>query len=91
MADHSDLVARVMAQRDAVKDGSGQSMPLSLKLVGSTGDPEELAERIGDVLGRPVKVTIEQVVERKTKTVEQGDAIQKYYEDAARRGARTGD
>ena len=91
MADHSDLVARVLAQRDAVTDGCGQSMPLSLKLTGSTGEPEELAERIGDVIGRPVKVTIEQVVERKIKTVEQGDAIQKYYEDAARRGARTGD
>ena len=91
MADHSDLVARVMAQRDAVKDGCGQSMPLSLKLTGSTGEPEELAERIGYVLGRPVKVTVEQVVERKRKTVEQVDAIQKYYEDAARRGARTGD
>lgn len=91
MADHSDLVARVLAQRDAVNAGCGQSMPLSLKLTGSTGEPEELAERIGDVLGRPVKVTIEQVVERKTKTVEQVDAIQKYYEDAARRGARTGD
>ena len=91
MADHSDLVSRVLAQRDAVKDGRGQSMPLSLKLTGSTGEPEELAERIGDVLGRQVKVTVEQVVERKIKTVEQGDAIQKYYEDAARRGARTGD
>lgn len=91
MGNHSDLIARVLAQHDAVKAGSGQSMPLSLKLTGSTGEPEELAERIGDFLGRPVKVTIEQVVERKTKTVEQGDAIQRYYEDAARRGARTGD
>lgn len=91
MGNHSELIARVLAQRDAVKDGSGQSMPLSLKLTGSTGEPEELAERIGDVLGRPVVVTIEKVVERKTKTVEQGDAIQRYYEDAARRGARTGD
>ena len=91
MGNHSDLVARVLAQCDAVKDGRGQSMPLSLKLTGSTGEPEELAERIGDAIGRPVKVTIEQVVERKIKTVEQGDAIQKYYEDAARRGARTGD
>ena len=91
MRNHADLISRVLSQRDAVKDGRGQSMPLSLKLTGSTGEPDELAERIGDVLGRPVKVTIEQVVERKANTVEQGDAIQKYYEDAARRGARTGD
>ena len=91
MGNHSDLIARVLAQRDAVKDGRGQSMPLSIKLTGSTGEPEELAERIGDVLGRPVKVTVEQVVERKTNTLEQVDVIQKYYEDAARRGARTGD
>ena len=91
MSNHADMISRVLAQRDAVAAGDGKSMPLSLKLTGSTGDPDELAERIGDVLGRPVKVTIEQVVERKTKTVEQGDAIQKYYEDAARRGARTGD
>lgn len=91
MSNHADIISRVLAQRDAVAAGAGKSMPLSLKLTGSTGDPDELAERIGDVLGRPVKVTIEQVVERKTNTVEQGDAIQKYYEDAARRGARTGD
>ena len=94
MADHSDLVSRVLAQRDAVKDGSGQSMPLSLKLTGSTGEPEELAERIGDAIGRPVVVTI--VAEQAKSTVvgnvmTMDESIQKFYDEASKRGGKTGD
>lgn len=94
MGNHSDLIARVLAQRDAVKAGSGQSMPLSLKLTGSTGEPEELAERIGDVLGRPVKVT---VVAEQARSTEVGsimtmdESIQKFYDEASKRGGKTGD
>ena len=94
MADHSDLVARVLAQRDAVKDGYGQSMPLSLKLTGSTGEPDDLAERIGDAIGRQVVVTVVAEQSKSTgniKQMEEGDAIQKFYDDAKQRGARTGD
>ena len=94
MSNHADLIARVLAQRDAVKDGRGQSMPLSIKLTGSTGDPEELAERIGYAIGRPVVVT---VVAEQAKSTEVGnvmtmdESIQKFYDDAAKRGGKTGD
>ena len=94
MSNHADIISRVLAQRDAVAAGAGQSMPLSLKLTGSTGEPNDLAEQIGNALGRPVVVT---VVADKTKStgnikqMEEGDAIQKFYDDAKQRGARTGD
>ena len=94
MSKHADIVSRVLAQRDAVAAGGGQSMPLSIKLTGSTGEPVELAERIGDAIGRPVTVTVvtEQAKSTGTSNVMTMDeSIQKFYDDAAKRGASTGD
>ena len=94
MSNHADIISRVLAQRDAVAAGVGQSMPLSLKLTGSTGEPADLAERIGDAIGRQVVVT---VVADKAKSTGTGnvmtmdESIQKFYDDAAKRGASTGD
>ena len=94
MSNHTDIVSRVLAQRDAVAAGVGQSMPLSLKLTNVTGEPVELAERIGDAIGRRVVVTVVADKAKPTgniKQMEEDDAIQKFYEDAKQRGARTGD
>ena len=94
MSNHTDIISRVLAQRDAVAAGVGQSMPLSIKLTGSTGEPDDLAERIGDAIGRPVVVTVVADKAKSTgniKQMEEGDAIQKFYDDAKQRGARTGD
>ena len=94
MSNHADIINRVLAQRDAVAAGVGKSMPLSLKLTNVTGEPVELAERIGDAIGRPVTVTVVADKAKSTgniKQMEEGDAIQKFYDDAAKRGARTGD
>ena len=94
MSKHADIVSRVLAQRDTVAAGTGKSMPLSIKLTGSTGEPDDLAERIGDAIGRPVAVT---VVTKQTKSTGTSNAmtmdesIQKFYDDAAKRGASTGD
>ena len=94
MSKHADIVSRVLAQRDAVAAGAGKPMPLSLKLTGSTGEPVELAERIGEAIGRPVVVT---VVAKQTKStgtsnvMSMDESIQKFYDDAAKRGASTGD
>ena len=94
MSKHADIVSRVLAQRDAVAAGTGQSMPLSLKLINVTGEPVELAERIGDAIGRPVAVTV--VTERAKSTgtgnvMTMDESIQKFYDDAAKRGGKTGD
>ena len=94
MGNHADIISRVLAQRDAVAAGVGQSMPLSLKLTNVTGEPVELAEQIGSALGRQVVVTVVADKAKSTgniKQMEEGDAIQKFYEDAKQRGARTGD
>ena len=94
MSNHADIVSRVLAQRDAVAAGVGQSMPLSIKLTGSTGEPDDLAERIGNALARQVKVTVvaEQAKSTRTSSVMTMDeSIQKFYDDAAKRGASTGD
>ena len=94
MSKHADIVSRVLAQRDAVAAGTGQSMPLSIKLTNVTGDPAELAERIGEAIARQVKVTVvaEQAKSTRTSNVMTMDeSIQKFYDDAAKRGASTGD
>ena len=94
MSKHADIVSRVLAQRDAVAAGTGQSMPLSLKLTGSTGEPDDLAERIGDAIGRPVAVTVVTEQAKSTRTsnvITMDESIQKFYADAAKRGASTGD
>ena len=94
MSNHADIISRVLAQRDAVAAGVGQSMPLSLKLTNVTDEPVELAEYIGNAIGRQVVVT---VVDEQTKSTRTGnvmtmdESIQKFYDDAAKRGANTGD
>ena len=94
MSNHADIISRVMAQRDAVAAGVGQSMPLSIKLTGSTGEPDDLAERIGDAIGRQVVVTVVAEQAKSTGTgnvMTMDESIQKFYDDAAKRGASTGD
>ena len=95
MSNHSDLIARVLAQRDAVKAGEGKAMPLSIKLEGDSGDkPEGIDAEISHALGREVSVKWQKRPERVkvAKAVkEESDVIQSLYEDAAKRGARTGD
>ena len=94
MSNHADIISRVLAQRDAVAAGVGQSMPLSLKLTGSTGEPNDLAELIGDAIGRPVVVTVVAEQAKSTGTgnvMTMDESIQKFYDDAAKRGGKTGD
>ena len=94
MSNHADIISRVLAQRDAVAAGVGQSMPLSIKLTGSTGEPDDLAERIGDAIGRQVVVTVVAEQAKSTGTgnvMTMDESIQKFYDDAAKRGASTGD
>ena len=95
MSNHADLVSLVMAQRDAVKAGEGKPMPLSIKLEGDSGDkPEGIDAEISKALGREVSVKWQKRPEqvKVAKAVkEESDVIQGIYEDAAKRGARTGD
>lgn len=94
MSNHAGIVSRILAQRDAVAAGVGQSMPLSIKLTNVTGEPVELAERIGNAIGRPVVVTVVTEQTKSTRTsnvITMDESIQKFYDDAAKRGANTGD
>ena len=94
MGNHADIISRVLAQRDAVAAGVGQSMPLSLKLTNVTGEPTDLAEQIGDAIGRQVVVTVVTGRAKSTGTgnvMTMDESIQKFYDDAAKRGGKTGD
>ena len=94
MSNHADIISRVLAQRDAVAAGVGQSMPLSLKLTNVTDEPVELAEYIGNAIGRQVVVTVVDEQTKSTRTsnvMTMDESIQKFYDDAAKRGANTGD
>lgn len=94
MSKYADIVSRVLAQRDAVAAGIGQSMPLSLKLTNVTSEPVELAEYIGNAIARQVKVTVVAEQAKSTGTsnvISMDESIQKFYDDAAKRGASTGD
>ena len=94
MSNHAEIISRVLAQRDAVAAGVGKSMPLSLKLTNVTGEPVELAEKIGDAIGRPVTVSVVAEKAKSTGTVNvmtMDESIQKFYDDAAKRGGKTGD
>ena len=94
MSSHADIISRVLAQRDAVAAGAGKPMPLSLKLTNVTGDLAELAEQVSDAIGRPVAVTVVAEQPKSTRTsnvMTMDESIQKFYDDAAKRGASTGD
>ena len=94
MSNHAGIVSRVLTQRDAVAAGVGKSMPLSLKLTNITGEPVELAERVGEAISQPVVVTVVTEQTKSTRTnniMTMDESIQKFYDDAAKRGASTGD
>ena len=69
-------------------------MPLSIKLTGSTCEPDGLAGRIGDAIGRQVVVTVVAEQAKSTGTgnvMTMDESMQKFYDDAAKRGGKTGD
>ena len=88
MSNHADIISRVLAQRDAVAAGVGQAMPLSIKLTNVTDEPVELAEYIGNAIGRQVVVTVVAEQTKSTRTsnaMTMDESIQKFYDDAAKR------
>lgn len=77
---------------------SGESMVISVMMQGYTPcPPDGLQQEIEAELGRPVQVVWQQITKREIVRTNNGvitdgqSAEQRYYEESARRGARTGD
>lgn len=75
-----------------------ESMVVAVKMQGFTPEPPDgLQQKIEAELGRPVQIAWQQVTKRDIPRTNNGEiadgvsAEQRYYEEAARRGARTGD
>lgn len=76
----------------------GESMVVTVKMQGFTpGPPDGLQQKVEVELGRPVRIVWQQITKRDIPRTNNGvitdgqSAEQRYYEEAARRGARTGD
>ena len=76
----------------------GESMVVAVKMQGFTPEPPDgLQQKIEAELGRPVRIVWQQITKRDIPRTNNGvitdgqSAEQRYYEEAARRGARTGD
>ena len=76
----------------------GESMVVTVKMQGFTPEPPDgLRRELEAELGRPVQIAWQQITKRDIPRTNNGvitdgkSAEQRYYEEAARRGARTGD
>ena len=88
-----DALAKALKQID-----SGETMVMSVKMHGYTPcPPDGLRRELEAELGRPVQIAWQQITKRDIPRTNNGvitdgkSAEQRYYEEAARRGARTGD
>ena len=92
-----EALAYALSQVEEVRLDRYQRKPLVVKLQGeSEFAPAWLDADLEEIIGRAVKIEWSQVkhVKRANNTGEITDGISaeaRYYEDAARRGARTGD
>lgn len=92
-----EAFAYALGQIEEVRLGRYHRKPLVVKLQGeSEFAPAWLDAELEEIIGRAVKIEWRQVrhVKRTNNTGEITDGIsaeERYYEDAARRGARTGD
>lgn len=89
----ADALAKALKQID-----SGETSVMSVKMQGCTPcPPDGLQQKIEAELGRPVQIAWQQITKRDIPRTNNGvitdgkSAEQRYYEEAARRGARTGD
>ena len=76
----------------------GDSMVVTVKMQGFAPEPPDgLQRELEAELGRPVRIVWQQITKRDIPRTNNGvitdgqSAEQRYYEEAARRGARTGD
>lgn len=100
-ANKAAALARANEQLAAIEAGSPLKRVVKVKVSGPSDEaPEGLAGEIEKIMGRPVAVIWNRQDAKPTnntgeitdgKARDHGSSIADYYEDAARRGARTGD
>lgn len=91
-----DVIDRAMRQVDAISRGEHSVLALRVKISGkSDRAPPWLEETLSGLFGRPVLVEwskrVGPVASNTGVITDATTAEQRFYEDAARRGARTGD
>lgn len=90
----SEAIMSALAQVDAIHLDNSIRPPVRVKMSGHQDEaPPWLAEGVSEIIGRPVAIEwskqVEKVVSSNTGAIT--DGIERYYADAKRRGARTGD
>lgn len=92
-----EAIKSAMAQMEAITNGNHVNKPVSVVMCGESAEaPAFLAYELEQIIGKPVVIEWRQekrkaVLGQRNNTGEVTDGYAKYYEDAARRGARTGD
>jgi hypothetical protein len=91
----AEALKDALTQAEAIKVGAYKQRPVLVKLCGEDDEaPAWLQREFEEIIGKAVKIEWRKV-ERPTlsKVMEVSDdrAVQDYYADAAKRGARTGD
>ena len=90
-------LAKALEQVELSKCGGGQRL-ISVKMSGQSDNPPDgLQEELDELFGRQVSIVWQKITKREIPRTNNGEitdgqsAEQRYYEEAARRGARTGD
>ena len=100
-ANKRQALASALAQIERAKQGEYTRPVVSVKLCGPYDEaPQSVVDELAEIIGRPVSInwTRQDSKPRNNTGVitdgrryDEGEAVARYYEDAARRGARTGD
>lgn len=90
-------LARALKQIELAKHGINHRR-ISVKMSGQSDDPPDgLQAELDELFGRQVSIVWQKITKRDIPRTNNGEitdgqsAEQRYYEEAARRGARTGD
>lgn len=91
----AEAIQHAIGQMKSIDNGTHVNRPVSVVISGESDEaPMWLAHELEQIIGKPVTIEWKKVTKAERPINNTGvitDGIGDYYEDAARRGARTGD